>query len=59
MEFIGFMLLISLIGIFVGVVGVAVTSSLSIWSKIAIISFLVFIYAVIALIGTDDKKHDN
>lgn len=57
MEFIGFMLLISLIGIFVGVVGV--TSSLSIWSKIAIISFLVFIYAVIASIGTDDKKHDN
>lgn len=58
MEFIGFMLLISLIGIFVGVVGIILTCALSIWHKIALISLVVFIYSLLMLGVTNHGKTD-
>ena len=58
MAFIGFMLLISLIGIFVGVVGIILTCALSIWHKIALISLVVFIYSLLMLGITNHGKAD-
>lgn len=59
MEFIGFMLLISLIGIFVGVVGIILTCALSIWHKIALISLVVFIYSIFMLWITSHKEEND
>lgn len=47
MAFIGFMLLISLIGIFVGVIGIILTCALSVWHKIALISLVIFICSLL------------
>jgi len=56
MAFIGFILLLSIIGTITGVTGVILTSALSIWGKIAILSFEVFICAgLIAAYINKDK----
>ena len=57
MALIGFIALISLISFYIGVIGIIVTSSLSIWVKIIILSVLAFVTVVI-LAGLKEKKKE-
>jgi hypothetical protein len=49
MAIIGLMILLSLIGILIGVIGIILTCALSVWHKIALISLVVFIYSLLML----------
>lgn len=55
MALIGFIALISLISFYIGIIGIIVTSSLSIWVKIIILSVLAFVTVVI-LAGLKENK---
>lgn len=56
MALIGFILLLSIIGTITGITGLVLASSLTIWGKIAILSFEVFICAgLIAAYVSKDK----
>lgn len=58
MAFIGFILLLSIIGTITGITGVVLASSLTIWGKIAILSFEVLICAglIAAYISRNEDK---
>lgn len=45
MALIGFILLLSIIGTIAGITGVILTSALSVWAKITLISIEVFIFS--------------
>lgn len=47
MAFIGFLVILSIIGTFIGLIGLIITSTLSMFAKILLFSIVVFIYACI------------
>ena len=47
MAFIGFLVILSIIGSFIGLIGLIITSTLSMFAKILLFSIVAFIYACI------------
>lgn len=61
MALIGFILLLSIIGTITGITGVILTSALSIWAKIILISLEVFIFSIVMAnrkIKNEEKEND-
>lgn len=60
MALIGIMLFLSIIGTLTGITGVILTSALSVWGKIALISVEVFIFsAILAAWNMKNEEEEN
>lgn len=57
MAIIGLMILFSLIGILIGIIGIILTCALSVWHKIALISLVVFIYSGLIAYIEDNRTN--
>ena len=56
MAFIGFLVILSIIGSFIGLIGLIITSTLSMFAKILLFSIVAFIYACILAVISGAMK---